>query len=90
MTLPYKFRIMAALPSHAPIELFRSPVKYSHKAWSFWTRDLAPEWTCWLEEPLADKYTLTPRVRFGGEKPRVDRLPLSDEEMAMIPEEALT
>lgn len=84
MTFPYTFRICACLPGHDPIELFRSSKKYESSYWTSWTRDLSPEWTCWVEYPMDDRHTITPRVRLHGPASRQDSLLLAREEKAAL------
>lgn len=64
----YSFRIMAALPGHEPVELFRSRRTYSQQDWNFWTRGMDWAWECWVENRLPDKWTLTRRVRIKHHK----------------------
>ncbi len=63
--LAYEFKILAALPGDAPIELYRSRYPYRPAMWHAITDDLSPEWETWLEYPLKDHQTLTerPKVR---------------------------
>lgn len=61
MNVPYKFRILAALPNHEPVELFRSHENYSQLIWNYVTRDLSPEWTVWAEHRLPDRDCLSAR-----------------------------
>jgi len=79
MIPPYKWRIVACLPGHSPVELFRSQRPYDNHAWAHHTRDLSPEWMKWVEYTLADKECLTPRVHITR-KPGPDRLYLTTEE----------
>lgn len=86
MTPAYTFRIMACLPDHSPVELFRACRKYAQADWNFWTRDLDPAWTCWVEHRLSDKHTLTPRLKpWKHANDRTNRMPLTVEEKAGIP-----
>lgn len=62
MTLPYKFRIMARLGTDDPVELMRANRLYQQSDWNHCTRDLSPEWVCWVEQPIPDRNTITPRV----------------------------
>jgi len=61
MNLPYKFRILAALPGHDPVELFRASRNYAQADWNYHTRDLSPEWACWVEHTLADRDCISDR-----------------------------
>jgi hypothetical protein len=63
MTPRYTFRIMAALPGHTPVELFRASRHYAQADWNYWTRDLAPEWQAWVEYTLADKHCVSERPK---------------------------
>lgn len=77
MTIPYHFRIMAALPGHSPIELFRASRRYLQADWDWHTRDLSPEWECWVEYTLADRDTITPRPQPARRPAHEDVLPLT-------------
>lgn len=78
MTPPYTFRIMAALPGHESVELFRSTGKYSNHVWSFWTCGMAQDWTIWTEHPIDDRQCITrrPRIRAAHVAGVADKLRL--------------
>lgn len=82
--IPYTFRIMACLPGHDPVELFRTRHKYEQSYWTSWTRDLSPEWTCWVEHRLDDRFTITPRIQIYNPASREYRLPFTREEKAAL------
>ena len=63
MTNPYQYRIVGCLDGHEPIELHRSQKKYCPKLWDAVTRDLSMAWSVWMERPMDDRETLTPRPR---------------------------
>lgn len=64
MTTPYNFRIMAALPGHKPVELFRSRAVYSASYFNAVTRDFSSEWDLWVEWRMPDFRTLGGRIKF--------------------------
>jgi len=67
MTLPYAFRICAALPGGPTIELFRSKSHDWPKTYEAVTRGMSSQWHTWIERPMADRMSLTPRIKFPAE-----------------------
>lgn len=61
MTTPYKYRICAALPGAEPVELHRSQKQFCQKLWDSVVRDLSDVWQVWIEKPMLDRCTLSPR-----------------------------
>ena len=82
MKPPYSFRIMAALPGHAPIELFRTNDKYSNYTWNHVTRGLDRAWYRWCEHTLGDRQCLSsrPKVKDHYANPTNYKFHLSYEE----------
>lgn len=62
MIFPYSVRIMAQLPGHSPVELYRSADRLYPKVFRGWTAELSPEWTVWTEHRMRNIDTITPRV----------------------------
>lgn len=61
MNVPYRYKIMIALPGESPIELFRSSGRYTRDVWNYYTRDLSVLWDKWVEHTLADRDCITAR-----------------------------
>lgn len=61
----YQFRIMACLPGHAPVELYRSRRKYEQNYWDTYTKDLDRAWVCWTEHRMRSQDTITRRHPFA-------------------------
>lgn len=65
MSRPYQFRIMACLPGHAPVELFRSKAKYNPSYWRSYAQELDGAWLRWVEHRLPDNHCMTDRHDFA-------------------------
>ncbi len=63
MIHPYAVRIMAALPGHSPVELYRSKHRLLEAEWLFVTRGLDQAWEIWVETFCHDKHTISSRPR---------------------------
>lgn len=63
MKLPYKARIMGCLSDGQPIEFARFKRRLAQTEWNFWTNDLSPEWTLWVENTMMEKFCISPRPK---------------------------
>jgi len=68
MNAPYNFRIMAALPGHQPVELFRTRSSYTNTYFNSYTKDISCEWDCWIESRMPDSKALGGRVKIKRHK----------------------
>ena len=61
----YIFRIMACLPGHQPVELYRSRRKYNQSYWNAVTGGLDRSWSRWCEHRMPNEHTITRRHPFA-------------------------
>lgn len=58
---PYRGRILAALPGHAEIELFRTRRQLLDSDIKSFTRNLDPAWEVWCEEQTDQRTLISER-----------------------------
>lgn len=61
ITFPYVARIMARLPGQEPVELWRTSKPLRQSDWRYWTEDLSPIWSKWVEKVIPKKQLISPR-----------------------------